>query len=248
MSLLNTSLIRFRWFLLFVFLPLILVRNPNISYAESIQELDKLRAAFPGRRIGGGTRGECSSRPLIHLVPYSSTFYPGELGLVAFLKRPSDKKTPVEIFIHSYNGTNKERAGYSTYVKREIMPSNASVVLLKLPVSSEALVWESSFICSTNEKKDLDDPFDFIEKTSPPAVTLILPPPDFGDYEVGPGKELKGSWKNDRVFSENIKDLALSCGKSISAKDVSKRFLIEDIITPKWSNNLLISCPIDLTT
>ena len=34
----------------------------------------QLRSSFPGRRIGGGTRGECTARLLVHLVPKNSVF------------------------------------------------------------------------------------------------------------------------------------------------------------------------------
>ena len=39
------------------------------------------RNTFPGRRIGGGTRGECAARPVLHLVPSSNVFSPGEFQL-----------------------------------------------------------------------------------------------------------------------------------------------------------------------
>ena len=36
--------------------------------------------AFPGRRVGGGTRGECSARKIMHLVPESNIAFQNELG------------------------------------------------------------------------------------------------------------------------------------------------------------------------
>ena len=53
---------------------------PSPAFAQA-----NLRSTFPGRRVGGGTRGECSSRILAHLVPNSSVYSPGgsgDLGLV----------------------------------------------------------------------------------------------------------------------------------------------------------------------
>ena len=38
----------------------------------------QLRSSFPGRRIGGGTRGECTARLLVHLVPKNSVFAPDQ--------------------------------------------------------------------------------------------------------------------------------------------------------------------------
>ena len=54
------------------------------------------RSTFPGRRVGGGTRGECSSaRTLVHLVPATSVYAPGASGLVGLVQGPSD--SPVSL-------------------------------------------------------------------------------------------------------------------------------------------------------
>ena len=47
-----------------------------------------LRSTFPGRRVGGGTRGECAARLLAHLVPSDSVFAPGPALTVAVLEGP----------------------------------------------------------------------------------------------------------------------------------------------------------------
>ena len=41
--------------------------------------------AFPGRRVGGGTRGECSARKIMHLVPESNIAFQNELGHFALI-------------------------------------------------------------------------------------------------------------------------------------------------------------------
>lgn len=43
------------------------------------------RSTFPGRRVGGGTRGECSARTLVHLVPETSVYAPDASGLVGLV-------------------------------------------------------------------------------------------------------------------------------------------------------------------
>ena len=48
-----------------------------------------LRNTFPGRRVGGGTRGECSARILAHLVPGSSVYSAGSSGDLAVVQGPT---------------------------------------------------------------------------------------------------------------------------------------------------------------
>ena len=54
-----------------------------------------LRSSFPGRRVGGGTRGECTARLVAHLVPKSNVFAPGSSGLIAILQGPSANLNPL---------------------------------------------------------------------------------------------------------------------------------------------------------
>jgi hypothetical protein len=48
-----------------------------------------LRSTFPGRRVGGGTRGECSARTLAHLVPINSVYSPGTSGDLGLVQGPT---------------------------------------------------------------------------------------------------------------------------------------------------------------
>ena len=43
------------------------------------------RTTFPGRRVGGGTRGECAARPVVHLVPPSNMLSLGSSNSIAVL-------------------------------------------------------------------------------------------------------------------------------------------------------------------
>ena len=56
-----------------------------------------LRSTFPGRRVGGATRGECTARVLAHLVPGSSVFAPGAGGLIGLMEGPTANPRPVAI-------------------------------------------------------------------------------------------------------------------------------------------------------
>ena len=57
------------------------------------------RNTFPGRRIGGGTRGECAARPVVHLVPSSNVFSLGSSNLIAVLEGPSADPKPLELIL-----------------------------------------------------------------------------------------------------------------------------------------------------
>ena len=58
------------------------------------------RHSFPGRRIGGGTRGECAARQIVHLVPESSVFAPGSPALIGWLEGPR-RPTALELALRT---------------------------------------------------------------------------------------------------------------------------------------------------
>ena len=55
------------------------------------------RSTFPGRRVGGGTRGECSARILVHLVPENSVFAPGATGILGLVQGPATNPVSLEL-------------------------------------------------------------------------------------------------------------------------------------------------------
>ena len=55
------------------------------------------RSTFPGRRVGGGTRGECSGRILVHLVPENSVFAPGASGTLGLVQGPTANPFSLEL-------------------------------------------------------------------------------------------------------------------------------------------------------
>jgi hypothetical protein len=60
-----------------------------------------IRNSFPGRRIGGGTRGECWTRLFAHLVPANSVYTPGSPALIAVLEGPAKTPRPLIIELRS---------------------------------------------------------------------------------------------------------------------------------------------------
>ena len=62
------------------------------------------RSVFPGRRVAGGTRGDCAARILAHLVPPSSVYAPGSAALLGLLQGPAETPTSVDIKFLSASG------------------------------------------------------------------------------------------------------------------------------------------------
>ena len=73
------------FFLFFFFVEII---KPSVG--ETNQEKLKNQQTFPGRRVGGGTRGKCNSRLIAHLVPPSNTYTPNFSRNIALLLGPSN--------------------------------------------------------------------------------------------------------------------------------------------------------------
>ena len=122
-----------------------------------------LRSSFPGRRVGGGTRGECSARILAHLVPDSSFFSPGGASELALVQGPT--ANPVSLTM-----TFKPESG-GTPVSRTLPASAAALILVKGTTVTAPTVWESGFDCAEGDTGASADPLAFIQTASPPAVS-----------------------------------------------------------------------------
>ena len=109
-----------------------------------------LRNSFPGRRIGGGTRGECSARTLVHLVPDSSVFAPGASGDLALVQGPT--ANPVSLTM-----TFKPEAGGAS-TSQTLPASSAGVTLVRRSAVSAPTIWESGFDCASGDAAASADP------------------------------------------------------------------------------------------
>ena len=105
---------------------------------------ESLRSTFPGRLIGGGSRGECAARLVINLVPRSTVFASGSDDLLAVLQGPSSDPRPLEIVFSAYD---VEAGGTGNPVGQQVIPAgSASLVLLRSGASIRPLIWELSLI------------------------------------------------------------------------------------------------------
>ena len=176
------------------------------------------RNTFPGRRVGGGTRGECNARALVHLVPDSSVFAPGASGLLGLVEGPAENPFNLTVQFKSGDG--------GLTVNRTFMASSSALTLMTIQDLSTPTVWESSFECSAGDGMWNDDPIAFIQSSSPPARSLLLPEAEGDDLKV-----------------QNIlSSLRQYCGKKVPAQETLARFGLADLVTEAWPRQLRVRC------
>ena len=178
-----------------------------------------LRSSFPGRRVGGGTRGECSARILAHLVPDSSVFSPGSASELALVQGPT--ANPVSLTM-----TFKPESG-GTPVSRTLPASAAALILVKGSSITAPTIWESGFDCAEGDTGANADPLAFIQTASPPAVSLLVPTPD----------------PSDAPIQKAIQSLRQSCGATVPAAATLAQFGLADVVTAEWPQQLPVRCP-----
>ena len=187
---------------------------PSPAFAQA-----NLRNSFPGRRVGGGTRGECSARTLVHLVPDSSFFAPGASGDLALGQGPT--ANPVSLTM-----TFKPEAGGAS-TSQTLPASSAGVTLISRSAIGAPTIWESGFDCASGDAAASADPLSFIETVSPPAVSLLLSTPEASDTQA----------------QKSLKALRQSCGGLVPAAETLAQFGLADVVTAEWPQQLPVRCP-----
>ena len=178
-----------------------------------------LRNSFPGRRVGGGTRGECSARTLVHLVPDSSVFAPGSSGDLALVQGPTANPVSMTMIFKPESG--------GTSSSQTLPASSAGVTLVRRATINAPTIWESGFDCASADTAASDDPLSFVETASPPAVSLLLPTPEAADVQV----------------QKALQALRQSCGATVPAAQTLAQFGLADVVTAEWPQQLPVRCP-----
>lgn len=186
-----------------------------------------LRNSFPGRRLGGGTRGECSARLLANLVPANSVFAPGAAATIGLLEGPTAQPRPLQLSFRPLNSAGTAADSQGRVTTRDLPASAAGVVLLTIPAVKAATVWESGYRCESGGAAGGGDGLDFVQSASPPAVSLLLP-----DAQA-----------DDKTVAAALKALRAQCGKTVAAATLVKTFGIEDALTSEWPQQLPVRCP-----
>ena len=181
-----------------------------------------LRSSFPGRRIGGGTRGECAARVLAHLVPTNSVFAPGPALTIALLEGPTANPQPLQVLFRPQGPGETPSSPVS---KRDLPPSPVGVTLLSVGPFKGAEVWESTYRCSDPAPAS-NDPLNFVESVSPPALSLLV-------TDVTP---------DDRSLQSSLQRLKGLCGSQVGRAELAKTFGLEDVMGPDWPERLPVRC------
>lgn len=209
-------------------LPSTVLSAASLCLTTLLVSLPDLQAAprnsFPGRRVGGGTRGECAARSIVHLVPSSSVFAPGDASVIALLEGPSSNPQPLEVVLRVASADGRSDAGAAPMVQRVLPAATNRLVLLSLPASQQALRWESSYRCGLGG----GDEFGFITASAPPALSLLLP---------GSGD------RDDRTLQQVLANLQESCGGTASLHPLKTAFQLGDeVIDDAWPQAVSVVC------
>lgn len=190
-------------------------------------QLINIGLAFPGRRVGGGTRGECSSRKIMHLVPESNISYQNQFGHLALIIGPSNhpKNINIKFKPFEYVPNNENKLDLKDI---QIPASEAKVFLISLPKQQYPFIWESSFNCEDDIDMGFD--FNFIQNDPPPAQTLIAPT----------------NYKKDNTEEDKMLWLSNYCNKEITQKSLSEKFKIGELFDNNWKKEIAVSCINDL--
>ena len=179
--------------------------------------LSQSRNTFPGRRVGGGTRGECAARQIIHLVPDSSVFAPGPAGLIGWIEGPSPDPKPIGV---SFRKLNTSTPVFS----RSVSSAGPRLVLLRLPQAlALPLVWESGYQCA---EAPAHDEFGFIGVEGPPAKSLLV-------VDFVPA---------DSDVQSHLNDVLKTCGSKATMATISRLFELEDVVSSHWPEVLPVVC------
>lgn len=187
---------------------------------------ENLRNSFPGRRIGGATRGECSSRLIVHLVPPSSVLAPGSAGL-GLLQGPSANPTPLAVELRPLGRGGQPDRTLQPLLQRTLPPQPIGVTLLPLAALTTPMVWESSYVCGTSSAAATADPLNFVEAVSPPALSLLM---------------VNGAADDSRIQAA-LRELRQACGGTVATADLVRRFDLGDVAKSDWPARLPVRCP-----
>ena len=210
--------------LLIYFLILVSSILPKYSISQEIN----IGSAFPGRRLGGGTRGECSARKIMHLVPDNNILFHNSEGQIALIIGPSSSPKDVKIAFKPYSSSDGNFKGPSPEID-ELFISNSSekIILLNIPKKKFPFTWESAFECSDDNEESFDGfGFNFIQDNSPPAISLIAPE----------------SLQKKNNSEDKILWLSKYCGKNISQNELNKKFQINELFDENWSEEIYVDC------
>ena len=191
--------------------------------SQALAEVNS-RSSFPGRRVGGGTRGECTARLVANLVPKSHVYAPGASGLIGILQGPSANLHPLILTFKPATAAGVVEPGTSLLASREIAAAPVGLVLVKAPSLRGATQWETSYRCEGGRADP--DPLSFVSAGAPPAVSLLV----------------LSAEPVDRLFQAELAQLKAHCGGTIAREQIAKAFALEEVLGQDWPAQLPVRC------
>ena len=192
----------------------------------AVEAQPNLRSSFPGRRIGGGTRGECSARFLANLVPPNSVYAPGSSNLIALLEGPTGTPRQLSLSFSPYSADTATAPSAANATQKLLPASAAGLVLLTIPGIKAPTRWESTYRCPDGDNRAGGGELDFVQSASPPALSLLVPQSEPADQAV----------------QALLKRFGGSCGKSLPLAEVAKAFNLADSLGSGWPDQLPVRC------
>ena len=198
-----------------------------MPYAAEAQV--NLRSSFPGRRVGGGVRGLCTSRLVAHLVPSDNVFAPGSGLTIGILQGASPEPVPLDLAFRPWSG------GGSAAVSQRLSlaASGAGVTLLQAPPLALPSVWESSYRCSDGDgagpgavADGAMGGLDFVAVKAPPAVSLLVAEPS----------------REDGPILAGLSQLRAACGASVPRAQLVASFGLDDQLSQGLPEQVPVRC------
>ena len=182
------------------------------------KSLSNINNAFPGRRVGGGTRGECSSRLLINLVNKDNALYLNKLDPIAILAGKT--KTSEAIRISLINDNRKVLSSIN-------IPSETSelIIIKSLPIGIDQIL-EAKPICKNDT--DNSDPFTIVSSVFPPTKSHLL----------------KNKRNKDKEIKSYLSTMLNKCNTQVEVNQIINMWGLEKGLAEKYNlpENIPIKC------
>ena len=182
------------------------------------KSLSNINNAFPGRRVGGGTRGECSSRLLINLVNKDNALYINKLDPIAILAGKT--KTSEAIRISLINDNRKVLSSIN-------IPSETSelIIIKSLPIGIDQIL-EAKPICKNDT--DNSDPFTIVSSVFPPTKSHLL----------------KNKRNKDKEIKSYLSTMLNKCNTQVEVNQIINMWGLEKGLAEKYNlpENIPIKC------
>ena len=196
---------------------------PTAAYAQ----IDiGIRNSFPGRRIGGGTRGECWSRLYAHLVPANSVYTPGSPPLIAVLEGPAKTPRPLIIELRGVLANGLPDPSGKLVYKRTLLPEPIGITVILLGKLTQPVSWTSAYFCPEHPTPS-DEPLFFVTNGEPPPFSLLL--------AANPSPE-------DLKVREALGRLSKACGKTFPRQELKLLFGFSNLANDDWPDALPVRC------